>query len=383
MPVRRDPDGKWRYRKIVKTPSGKKVRISGTPAVNTKVAAEEAERQAIARALSDVPPGKEVPRFDEFAETFMRTYARRNKPSEQASKRWILDKRLLPQFGDVPLDEIGRLEVDRFKADLQDEELSPKSINNILGVLSRILRYAVDAEILVKKPKMELFKVADADVDFLDFDEYQRLFEANREEPELYAAILLGGDAGLRRGEILGLDQADVDQRTRRISIKRAVWNGIATLPKSGRGRALPMTERLASALSSVRHLRAPRVFCREDGSGWTWEVVRAAVRRATKRAGLREISWHTLRHTFCSHLAMRGVSAKAIQELAGHTDLKTTQRYMHLAPRVLEDAIHALEQPAPWQNRGKDPNGGNVVHVEKPGTVSDSGLSESDPIGT
>ena len=250
-------------------------------------------------------------------------------------------------------------------------------------MLSRILRYAVDADILVKRPKMELFKVGEADVDFLDFDEYQQLFEANREEPELHAAILLGGDAALRRGEILGLDRNDVDQRTRRISIKRAVWNGIVTLPKSGRGRTLPMTERLARALSDIRHLRGPRVFCREDGSGWTLEVVRAAVGRATKRAGLREIGWHTLRHTFCSHIAMRGVSAKAIQELAGHTDLKTTQRYMHLAPRVLEDAISALELPAPWQKRGKDPTGGNVVKMEKPGTIADSGLSESDPIGT
>ncbi len=376
MPVRRDPDGKWRYRKTVKLPSGKKMRISGTPAVNTKVAAEEAERQAIMRALAEVPPRKEVPSFGSFAETFMRTYARRNKPSEQASKRWILDRRLVPQFGDVPLDAIGRLEVDRFKADLQDEELGPKTINNILGVLSRILRYAVDAEILVKKPKMELFKVGDADIDFLDFDEYQRLFEANREEPDLHAAILLGGDAGLRRGEILGLEQTDVDQRNRRISIKRAVWNGIVTLPKSGRGRSLPLTERLASALSAIRHLRGPRVFCRDDGSAWTWEVVRAAVRRATKRAGLREIGWHTLRHTFCSHLAMRGISAKAIQELAGHTDLKTTQRYIHLAPRVLEDAIHALEQPAPWQICAKSTASAEVLPMKKPGIVSDSGLS-------
>ena len=133
MPVRRDVDGKWRYRKTVKLSSGNKMRISGTPSVNTKVAAEEAERQHILRALADVPPRKEVPKFGEFAETFMRTYARRNKPSEQSSKRWILDKRLIPQFGEVQLDRIGRLEVDSFKSDLQDEELSPKTINNILG----------------------------------------------------------------------------------------------------------------------------------------------------------------------------------------------------------------------------------------------------------
>ena len=52
----------------------------------------------------------------------------------------------------------------------------------------------------------------------------------------------------------------------------------------------------------------------------------------------------HILRHTFCSHLAMRGAPAKAIQELAGHVDLKTTQRYMHLSPAALESAIRLLE---------------------------------------
>jgi site-specific recombinase XerD len=44
--------------------------------------------------------------------------------------------------------------------------------------------------------------------------------------------------------------------------------------------------------------------------------------------------------HTFCSHLAMRGAPAKAIQELAGHADLKTTMRYMHLSPAARQDAI-------------------------------------------
>ena len=54
----------------------------------------------------------------------------------------------------------------------------------------------------------------------------------------------------------------------------------------------------------------------------------------------------HILRHTFCSHLAMRGAPARAIQELAGHQDLGTTQRYMHLSPAAIENAIRLLDGP-------------------------------------
>ena len=64
----------------------------------------------------------------------------------------------------------------------------------------------------------------------------------------------------------------------------------------------------------------------------------------------------HILRHTFCSHLAMRGAPARAIQELAGHPDLATTQRYMHLSPAALDAAIRLLGRRAaesPWRNSG------------------------------
>ena len=55
-------------------------------------------------------------------------------------------------------------------------------------------------------------------------------------------------------------------------------------------------------------------------------------------------IDVHVLRHTFCSHLAMRGAGARAIQELAGHRDLATTQRYMHVSPSAIESAIRLLD---------------------------------------
>lgn len=72
----------------------------------------------------------------------------------------------------------------------------------------------------------------------------------------------------------------------------------------------------------------------------------------------------HCLRHTFCSHLAMRGAPVRSIQELAGHSDLKTTQRYMHLTPTALETAIRLLEQPAPGSRGSLDAGRGDVVET-------------------
>ena len=70
-------------------------------------------------------------------------------------------------------------------------------------------------------------------------------------------------------------------------------------------------------------------------------------VGRAAKRANVKP-GVHILRHTFCSHLAMRGAPARAIQELAGHQALSMTQRYMHLSPAALDAAIRLLDLPKP-----------------------------------
>src|SRR5438552_17444503 len=82
-----------------------------------------------------------------------------------------------------------------------------------------------------------------------------------------------------------------------------------------------------------------------------TFNMVTDHVRRAARRAHLPMTGVHRLRHTFCSHLAMRGAQARAIQELAGHQDLTTTQRYMHLSPAAIEGAIRPLDLP----NTGRD----------------------------
>ncbi len=114
------------------------------------------------------------------------------------------------------------------------------------------------------------------------------------------------------------------------------------------------MTEALVSALTANRHLRGPRVLHLDDGNPVNENVLQDWMSQATRRAGLDVTrSLHVLRHTFCSRLAMKGAPAKAIQELAGHQNLGTTLRYMHLSPAARESAIKLLDGDGIWGGRG------------------------------
>jgi site-specific recombinase XerD len=106
------------------------------------------------------------------------------------------------------------------------------------------------------------------------------------------------------------------------------------------------------AALTAHRHKRSSRVLCDEDGSALTRQQVQYRIKRVARAAGV-EKGVHILRHTFCSHLAMRGAPPRAIQELARHRELGMTQRYMHLSPAALDSAIRLLDQPLAVQSFG------------------------------
>ena len=156
--------------------------------------------------------------------------------------------------------------------------------------------------------------------------------------------VLLGAEAGLRLGEIVLLEWGNVDLHARRFTVQRSDWRGHVTVPKGGRSSRLPMTRRLTGALKAARHLRSARVLCLPDGMPSTRDRVIKAIRGSQRVGGLPQAGVHVLRHAFCSHLAMKGAPARSIQGLAGHADLSTTQRYMHLSPAATEDAIRLLD---------------------------------------
>jgi integrase len=319
--------------------------------------AEGRERVLFDRLVSPAPDStskKEVPTLQAFAPRFIEGHAIANrlKPSSIAAKKAILRLYLFPMFGRRRLDAIKNEDVQRLKAQL--ELKSPKTVNNVLNALSVLLKRAVEWEVIDRMPcTVKLLRVQHGTAAFHDFDAYERLVEVARSiDIRTLLVVLLGGDAGLRCGEILGLEWGDVDLAKRQLCVRQSDWNGQLGTPKSGRLRYVPLTQRLTAALVEHRHLRSKRVLCQTDGSPFTRQIVQNRMNLASKRAKVKK-GVHILRHTFCSHLSMRGAPARAIQELAGHADLTMTQRYMHLSPAALDAAIKLLDEPR--RERGLD----------------------------
>lgn len=342
MPAYRDRrSGCWRYRKRVRLPDGSRERIEGTPSLNTKQAAEAAERAHIERLLRGTPEREEAPRFEDFAGDFLAICRARNKPSEAQTKEMILRVHLTPAFGRRRLDQISYGEIQDYAA-RKTGKLSAKSVNNHLTVLRRLLIVAKKRGLIEAVPEIEWLKVPKPDFDFLTFEEAARLTTAT--EPGWSCMVTTALKTGLRQGELLALRWEDVDLVVGVLRVRRSVTRGVVTVPKSGRGREVPLGDEVLAALKGERHLRGPLVFCTVDGRMLRKNECKHPLRRACKRAGLRHISWHVLRHTFASHLVMRGAAMKVVQELLGHATIEMTNRYSHLSPDVPRHAVKLLD---------------------------------------
>lgn len=369
----------WEVDLALRLPDGTPIRERVKAPVSGKSAALRwaQDREAVILSQRGRRPKEETraPTLSEFKPRFIEGHvnANRLKPSSAEAYESVYRTHLLPAFGELRLDALGDELVQRFKGELVEDELSSKSINNVLTALSVTLKRAVDWKVIAAMPcRIRLLKTDRGEVAFYDFAEYHRLVEAaGLLDPRIELLVLLGGDAGLRRGEAIALEWTDVDLKRRTLHVQRSEWRGQVTVPKGGRSRRLRLTERLAAALQAHRHLQGPRVLYDDGGATPTNKVIRRWMEKAQRRAVLpANGGFHILRHTFCSHLAMQGATPKAIQELAGHQDLSTTQRYMHLSPAHKDAAIRLLDQRPTG-----DEELGDLKETTPPGVRKPSGV--------
>lgn len=356
MPVRRDPrNGKWFFRKKVRLPDGRRENLFGVPTTfglpNTKIGAEEAERRAIERAREPAIHRKEVPTFKEFVDerwwpTYPGSVGNRERTIEE--KEIHIRRHLKPALGALRLDEIRGEKVAALFKRLRDNGLGEKSVKNIRTTLAKILATAVEWEVLAAAPKLPKVKVPDHAWDFYTREETDRLFAAAADKEER-ALLVFAVHTGARWGEQRAFTWGDIDWVNKLILIRRSMPHNTTTEAptKSGRERRVPMTETLAAALKAVRdlrHLKGGYVFGRRrDGGALSLYAVRERLDRAARKAGLRELRWHDLRHSFASQLVSAGVPIRQVQEWLGHSTIMMTMRYSHLAPGS-GSAIRALD---------------------------------------
>jgi integrase len=282
--------------------------------------------------------------FETFAAKWFEEYVvPNNKLSEQRSKQIILRASLIPFFGRRPIGAITARDIERYKARTARTGVKNKTINNRLTVLRKCLATAYDwLELDGAPPEIEWLKCAPPKIDYLSKDECaQLLAHSSGIVRELIQTALL---TGMRQGELKGLQWSSIDWQTRVITVRHAKndWSDVLDTPKSNRVRYIPMNQALYHTLAG-RRSEEGYVFLDSDGKPFDKKRLMRRLNRVCRRAQMRPIGWHILRHTFASHLAMKGAPLGAVQALLGHSSINTTMRYAHMAPSALRSAIELL----------------------------------------
>lgn len=310
------------------------------------------DRQVLERSRRD--DATAVVTFAEFADRWLDTYVRaNNKPTERDAKRKVLRCHLLPAFGTSTLDAITVRRIEALKAEKLGSGLAPKTVNNILTVLSSSLRSAVEWQVLAAAPRIRLLRVGPQHFDYLRPDEIAAVL-ADGTEPRWTDLVRFALRTGLRLGELRALRWEDVDMADRTIVVRRSRTKNYETSPKNHRERIVPLAPDVA-ALLERRVPRSGYVFASSVGTPLGETRMHRALRRLCARVGLRHIGWHTFRHTFATELMRRGAPLPVVKELLGHATIEMTMRYAHVSPTSLRDAIGLL----PWAEHGQPAGNG------------------------
>jgi integrase len=262
----------------------------------------------------------------------------------------IIVTHIVPLFGTRTVDRIERRDVEGFADALARKGMAANSRVNTFNLLSSMFELAVDRGWAVRNPVRGVPRPrggsADPDIRYLTMEEVEAVLRAvpdddlGRVERPLY---LMAAMTGMRRGDLVGLRWGDVDWEAKRIRVRRSYVRGEFGAPKSRRSsRSVPLTDRLAAELQ--RHWEAASYNCEQDlvfahpvsrkpGTPLDGSKVLKRFKRALSRAGVREVRFHDLRHTFGTRMAAAGVPMRTLQEWMGHRDFATTLVYADYSP--------------------------------------------------
>ncbi|MFO1351864.1 MAG: site-specific integrase [Gammaproteobacteria bacterium] len=349
-----------RYRdargKSVKRSTGRHISERGSADAAAALAASWEKESWEARYFRQTTKTTEIT-FDELMLAYYEAECIR-KAKGGASDRSAL-KHLYRAFSGRAWTLIQRRDVVDYVRRRQASGAAASTINKEVALLSCAAKYGMDRLDLNLHNPAARCRLGEPEgrVRWITEDEARRLVNAARgigQAPYLADLISVALHTGLRRKELLGLRIGDVHLDTDLIhvvgDVARQGRRRVTASTKTRRARHVPINEICRQAIFSRLRFRASHcpdtVYLFTTGAGRRILDVKRSFKHACRLAGIEDFSLHDCRHTFASWLVMRGTPLIKVRDLLGHSTIKLTEVYAHLAQADLQEAVQSLTSP-------------------------------------
>ncbi|MBR3604857.1 MAG: tyrosine recombinase [Candidatus Gastranaerophilales bacterium] len=242
------------------------------------------------------------------------------------------------------LQEIKRKDFSAYTKHLARKEINPSSITRKIASIKGFFKYLCNKRIIKTNPAVSLNspKLPKRLPKVLNITEIDKILSSNLNEKE-YAIVELLYSAGIRVSELTELELKNIDFNQRIIKV----------FGKGSKERIIPITTKCATVLKnylkkrgliSLKFNSKPFLFLEENGTKTTRQKVYKIIHNLGKKID-KDISPHTIRHSFATHLLERGADLRVVQELLGHSSIVTTQLYTHISKKTLREVYFNINK--------------------------------------
>ncbi|OPY65331.1 MAG: Tyrosine recombinase XerD [Syntrophorhabdus sp. PtaU1.Bin050] len=284
--------------------------------------------------------------FDTF---FVETYLPHcDRKKSRVREEQLYNVWLKPVIGALPFKQISEIHLERIKKNMLDVKRAERTVNYALALVRQVFNFAKDQEIFTgKNPvnrKKLMLKEKNERARFLSHEEANALFaEIKKKSVDVYRMCLLSYHTGLRASEVFTLTWSDVNEKNGLLFVKDT---------KSEYDRFVPMTSTIKQMFATMKKGKGEElVFPGRKGNVMAQisKTFNKAVIAIKLNEGItdrrKKIVFHSLRHSFASHLVINGVPLITVGRMLGHRTTKMTERYSHLLPKTFSDAVRVFEE--------------------------------------